>query len=113
MEPHLLSIVGSADLLHRAKDFPFPLFIVPGFGEIVEAEHDILSRRGQRGAIGRREDIVRRPQQNPSLQLCLERQRHMDRHLVSVEVGVEGGADEGMDLDGLSLHQHGLEGLDP
>ena len=36
----------------------------------------------------------------------------MDRHLVTVEVGVEGGADERMDLDGLALDQHRLEGLD-
>ena len=36
----------------------------------------------------------------------------MDGHLVAVEVGVEGGADQRVDLDGLALDQHGLEGLD-
>ncbi len=36
----------------------------------------------------------------------------MDRHLVAVEVGVEGGADQGMNLDRLALDQHRLEGLD-
>ena len=36
----------------------------------------------------------------------------MDGHLVAVEVGVEGRADEGMDLDGLALDEDGLEGLD-
>ena len=34
-------------------------------------------------------------------------------HLVAVEVGVEGRADERVDLDGLALDQDGLEGLDP
>ena len=37
----------------------------------------------------------------------------MDGHLVAVEVGVEGGAHEGVHLDGLALDQHRLERLDP
>ena len=37
----------------------------------------------------------------------------MDRHLVSVEVGVEGGADQGVDPDRLAFDQDGVEGLDP
>jgi hypothetical protein len=32
--------------------------------------------------------------------------------LVPVEVSVERRADEGVDTDGLSFDQHGLEGLD-
>ena len=40
------------------------------------------------------------------------RERHVHRHLVAVEVGVERGADERMDLDGLALDQDRLEGLD-
>jgi hypothetical protein len=33
-------------------------------------------------------------------------------HLVAVEVGVVGGADERVDADGLALDEHRLEGLD-
>ena len=40
------------------------------------------------------------------------RERHVHRHLVAVEVGVERGADERVDLDGLALDQDRLEGLD-
>jgi hypothetical protein len=36
----------------------------------------------------------------------------VDGHLVAVEVGVEGRAHERVDLDGLALHEHRLEGLD-
>jgi len=36
----------------------------------------------------------------------------MHGHLVAIEIGVEGGADERMDLDGFAVDQHGLEGLD-
>ncbi len=35
----------------------------------------------------------------------------MDRHLIAVEVGVEGRADERMDLDGAAFDQDWLEGL--
>ena len=40
------------------------------------------------------------------------RQRHVHRHLVAVEVGVERGADQRMQLDRLALDQHRLERLD-
>ena len=36
----------------------------------------------------------------------------MNRHLVTVEVGVEGRADQRVQLDGLALDQHRLERLD-
>ncbi len=34
-------------------------------------------------------------------------------HLVAVEVGVEGGTDQRVELDGLALDEHGFEGLNP
>jgi hypothetical protein len=36
----------------------------------------------------------------------------MHGHLVAVEVRVVGGADQGVQLDGLAFHQQGLKGLD-
>ena len=36
----------------------------------------------------------------------------MNGHLVAVEVGVEGGAVQGVQLQGTAVHQHRLEGLD-
>jgi hypothetical protein len=36
----------------------------------------------------------------------------VDRHLVTVEVGIEGGANQRMKLDGLALDEDRLEGLD-
>ena len=47
-----------------------------------------------------------------ALGLGLGRQRQVDRHLVAVEVGVERRAHQRVDLDGLALDQHRLEGLD-
>ena len=50
--------------------------------------------------------------EHAGLGLRLGRQRHVDGHLVAVEVGVEGRADERVDLQRLALDQHRLEGLD-
>ena len=46
------------------------------------------------------------------LELGFVAQRHVNGHLVTVEVRVEGGADQRMKLNGLTLDQQWLEGLD-
>ncbi len=81
-------------------------------GEVVAAEDHVLGRRDDRAAVGRRQDVVGRQHEDPGLGLGLGRQRQVHGHLVAVEVGVEGGAHQRVDLDGLALDQHGLEGLD-
>ena len=80
--------------------------------QVVAAEHEVLRRHRQRPAVRRRQDVVRRQHQDVALDLRLRRQRHVHRHLVAVEVGVERRADERMDLDRLALDQLRLERLD-
>ena len=41
-----------------------------------------------------------------------DREGKMDRHLVTVEVGVEAAADQRVDADGVSFNQDWFEGLD-
>ena len=67
--------------------------------------HDRATRR-------RRQDVVGAQHEHAGLGLGLGRQRHVDGHLVAVEVGVERRADERVDLQRLALDQHRLEGLD-
>ena len=62
--------------------------------------------------MGRAQHVVGRQHEDAGLGLRLGRQRQVDRHLVAVEVGVERRADERVDLDGLALDEHRLEGLD-
>ena len=56
--------------------------------------------------------LLLRQHQDPRLGLRLGGQRHVHRHLVTVEVRVERGADERVDLDRLALDQLRLERLD-
>ena len=82
-----------------------------GVGEVVPAQDHVLARRRERPAMRRGEDVVRREHQHPRLRLRLGGERKMHRHLVAVEVRVEGVADERMYLDRLALDEHGLERL--
>ena len=89
-----------------------PLGPLPLLGEVGDPQDHVLAGHGDGPSRRRRQDVVRRQHEEAGLQLRFERQGHVDGHLVPVEVRVEGGADEGMELDGLALDKHGLERLD-
>ena len=55
---------------------------------------------------------MRSQHQHAGFDLRFRRQRNVHGHLVAVEVGVERGADQRVNLDGLAFHQHRLERLD-
>src|SRR5713101_7261591 len=55
---------------------------------------------------------MRRQHQNAGFHLRLGRKRNMHRHLVAVEVGVERGADQRVDLNCFAFHEHRLKSLD-
>ena len=80
--------------------------------EVVATERNVLRRRGDRLAAGRREDVVRRQHEHAGFHLRLDRERHMDRHLVTIEVRVVSSANERVDADGLALDENRLERLD-
>src|SRR5581483_3064807 len=65
-----------------------------------------------RAAVRRRQDVIRREHQRGSFDLRFRRQRDVHGHLVAVKVGVERGADQRVNLDGLAFDEYRLEGLD-
>ena len=110
-----LDLAGVERQQHRVEvgeDPPLALGAQLGQRQVVAAEHQVLRRHGERTPVRRRQDVVRRQHQHLALDLRLRRQRHVDRHLVAVEVGVERGADQRVDLDRLALDQRRLERLD-
>ena len=98
--------LGRRTVQRALADHPEPLA-----GHVVQPEDDVLAGNDDRPAVGRREDVVGGHHQYPGLDLGLDRERHVHRHLVAVEVGVEGRADERVELDGLALDEVDLEGL--
>ncbi len=100
------------DLTEIAEHHSFTRLLLAHDGEIVQTQHDVLGWHDDRRAGGRVQNVVRRHHQDARLELRLQRQRHVHRHLVAVEVRVEGRANQRMQLDRLAFDQHRLEGLD-
>ena len=99
--------------ISRHAEEPATAFGTPSIARhVIKSEHDVLGRHDDRLAVRRRQNIIRRHHQNARFDLRFDGQRHVHRHLVAVEVGVERGADERMQLDRLAFDQHRLESLD-
>src|SRR5690606_19948801 len=67
--------------------------------QVVQPQHHVLRGHDDRLAVGGAEDVVGRHHQHARFQLRLKAQRDVYGHLVTVEVGVEGGADQRVQLD--------------
>ncbi len=100
------------DLVAIAVLDEFGRLFLPLHREVVETQNHVLRRHDDRLAVGGREDVVGRHHQHACFELRLEAQRHVNGHLVAVEVGVVGRADQRVQLDRLAFDQHGFECLD-
>ena len=98
-------------VVNRSERAAFALGSRAGFGEVVKTQHHVLRRNRDGRAVRGRQNIVRRQHQRGGFDLRFGRERNVDGHLIAVEVGVERGAGQRMQLDGLAFDQHGLEGL--
>ena len=98
--------IGHKDLLRTLL-----LLAKTDIGQVVGTEDHILRRHGDRLAVLRTQQVVCGEHQHTGLSLGLCRQRDVDRHLVAVEVGVEGSAAQRVQLQGAALDQHRLKGL--
>ena len=79
--------------------------------QVVGTQHDVLRRREDWLTGGRREDVGGRHHQELTLHDCFQRKRHMNGHLVTIEVGVVSRANEGVNADGFTFDQDRLESL--
>ncbi len=111
LEIRLARVEGLAQFLGAREDHVGAAASRAGPGHVVEPQDDVLGGHDDGLAVGRRQDVVRRHHEHAGLHLRLDGERHVDRHLVAVEIGVEGRADERVELDGLALDESGLEGL--
>ena len=112
IELHLARIVGAVHLGEVGEAHALAFRVDALARGVVETEHDVLRRHDDRLAVRRRKHVVGGEHQRARFHLRFQRQRHVHRHLVAVEVGVERRAHQRMELDRLALDQHRLEGLD-
>ena len=109
---HFAHVVCQQDLSLAAEGASSAQRTLGRTSQVIDSEHHVLRRRGDRGAVGRGEDVVRAEHQHVRLHLRFRRKRNMHGHLVAVEIGVECRADQRMHFDRLAFHQHRFEGLD-
>ena len=102
----------AAQFVGVGEQHAFALGIDALSGHVVQTQHDILGRHDDRLTVRGREHVVGGQHQGACLHLGFQGQRHMDGHLVTVEVGVEGGTHQRVQLDGLAFDQHRFECLD-
>ena len=112
MEIHHAEVAGQHDFLERPEGTSLANHAVALECQVIETNHHVLRRRDDRLATRRREQVVVRHHQLARFTLRLLGKRHVDRHLVTVEVGIERGADKRMDLDRASLNKDRIECLD-
>ncbi|KFB72911.1 MAG: hypothetical protein AW09_001872 [Candidatus Accumulibacter phosphatis] len=112
MDIELTGLHGARHLCQVREHHPLAPGIDPLASGVVETKNDILRRNDDRLAIRWRQDIVGCQHQGSGFHLGFQRQGHVHRHLVTVEVGVECRANQRMQLDRLAFDQRRLEGLD-
>src|SRR5919204_191921 len=112
VQVHLVVVVGRPHFRRRGEDAALAVRQHALAGQVVEAEDDVLGGHDDGLAVRGAEDVVGAHHQHARFHLRLDGERHVHRHLVAVEVRVEGRAHQRVELDGLALDQHRLEGLD-
>ncbi len=117
VEVYTFLVVGDDDLLGGVEALAFTLDNLvgsgaAGLGHVVQTEHHVLRRNGDRSTIGGVEDVVGGQHEDLGLENGSITHGDMDSHLVTVEVGVEAGTHERVQTDGLAFDKTGLEGLD-
>ena len=106
------AVIGVQRVVEAREHVVLARQTLANLGEVVHTDDHVLRRDVDRLAGCRRAQVVRREHEHAGLGLSLAGQRHVDRHLVAVEVGVEGRADQRVQVDSLALDQHRLKGLD-
>ena len=111
MEIQFAGIIGAAHFFCIGKN----LVRTPGKGfppgHVIDAEHDILTRHDNGLSMSRTQNVIGAHHQHPRLDLRFDGKRYVHRHLVAVEVSIEGSTNQWMDLNSLPFDENGFECL--
>ena len=111
VQGHNVLCIGHQGLVLITEDLACTLFVLTNSGQVVAAQDHILSRNGNRCAVRGLQQVAGSQHQHLGLAAGILAQGQVNCHLVTVEVGVECGTCQGVQLDGTAFDQHGVEGL--
>ena len=104
-------------LIHIRKALAVALLVVQVslFGtrvsQVVTSQNHILCRDGNWRTVLWCQDVVHGKHQESGFCLSFYGQRNVNRHLVSIEVGVERGTNQRVQLNGFTFYQYRFECL--
>ena len=107
--PQLVSQIHFVDIREVAAVTLMRAIIL--FSQIIDTQNHILRRADDWFSIGRFQEVLGGKHQSTGLTDSFFRQRHMHSHLVTIKVRVESGRHQRMQLNGATLDQNRLEGL--
>ena len=99
------------DFGNTGKQHALTRLIILHQGDIIQTQYNILRRHNNRRAVSRMQNVVGRHHQHACFQLCFQRQRHMNRHLITIKVSIKGRTHQRMKLNGFTFNQHRLKRL--
>ena len=99
------------NFVDRSEGHAFTFHAVALDRGVVQTQDHILRRNDDRRAVCRRQNVVGGHHQNACFKLGFQRERHVNSHLVTVEVSVERRTYERVQLDRFTFDQRGFERL--
>ena len=104
-------VIGHHRLFHAGKSFSLAGFSIFFQCQIIRTKHHILRWNRYRATVGRFQQVVGGQHQKAGFRLCFCRQRHVNRHLIAVEVGVVSSTYQRMQLKSTAFYQNWLKRL--
>ncbi len=108
---HFPGVVGDSDFFGARKLQSLSSASRHVTAHIIEAQNDVLSWPDDRSTCRGTQNVIRGHHEHTRFDLCLDRKRNMNCHLVTVKVCVERRTDKWVQLNGLALDQHRLKSL--
>ena len=117
MKINLLFVVSNDYFISRIECFSFSFYDFVSYCflalcDVIQTKNHVLRRKGDWRTILRVQNVVRRKHQQLSFQNSSVAQRHVNRHLISIEIRVECRSYQWVKMNRFTFNQFWLECLD-
>ncbi|MPM71282.1 hypothetical protein SDC9_118246 [bioreactor metagenome] len=110
---HLPQLVSKIDLIDVSKVTAITfVFQIIRHGQVIHTQNHIFGRADDRLTIGRFQQVLGRKHQSTGFFDSLFRKGYMNSHLVAIEVSIESGSYQRVQLNGAAFDQDRLKCLD-
>ena len=106
------SAINTLSFFRASQHHAFAFGVNTVTGHIVQTQYNVLRRNDDRFTVRWRQDVVGRHHQRTRFELGFQRQRYVNSHLVTIEVGVIGRTNQRVQLDRFTFDQDWLKCLD-